>query len=170
MRGNESPQTSLSISTLPLLRESADLFAKQVEMSNSTDWSPSSWRSRPIAQDVHYPDAAALKKTLNRLQTLPGIVTPASIAHLSSRLKDVAQGKAFLLQAGDCAELFEDCRADKVEAKLRLILMMSLVVVWGARVPVVRVGRIAGQYGKPRSKDKEMVEVNGEKKEVLTFR
>jgi 3-deoxy-7-phosphoheptulonate synthase len=119
---------------------------------------------------VHYPDAAALKKTLNRLQTLPGIVTPSSIAHLSSRLKEVAQGKAFLLQAGDCAELFEDCREDKVEAKLRLILMMSLVVVWGARVPVVRVGRIAGQYGKPRSKDKEIVEVDGEKKEVLTFR
>lgn len=136
----------------------------------SSSWSPSSWRTKPVAQSVAYPDEAHLSRTLNRLETLPGLVTPASISQLSSRLREVANGRAFLLQAGDCAELFQDCREDKIAAKLRLILMMSLVVVWGARVPVVRVGRIAGQYGKPRSKDREMVTINGEKKEVLTFR
>lgn len=133
-------------------------------------WSPSSWRSKPIAQDVRYPDQDHLTRTLDRLKTLPGLVTPTSISQLSDRLRDVAHGRAFLLQAGDCAELFQDCTEGKIQAKLRLILMMSLVIIWGARVPVVRVGRIAGQYGKPRSKDKETVVIDGEQKEVLTFR
>lgn len=139
--------------------------------SATTSWSASSWRSKPIAQDVHYPSHSELDKSLSRLRQLPGLVTPQSISHLSSRLQDVSSGRAFLLQAGDCAELFQDCRSDKIEAKLRLMLMMSLVIVWGARVPVVRLGRIAGQYGKPRSKDREIVTMeDGEKREVLTFR
>ncbi|CAO1616992.1 unnamed protein product [Parajaminaea phylloscopi] len=146
------------------------MAAPSTSTSSQGDWHPSSWRSKPISQDVHYPDQASLTSTLNRLKTLPGLVTPSSISQLSSRLRDVSAGKAFLLQAGDCAELFQDCTEDKIEAKLRLILMMSLVIIWGARVPVVRVGRIAGQYGKPRSKDRETVTIDGEKKEVLTFR
>lgn len=123
-----------------------------------------------MSQKVEYPDAAQLNSALDRIHALPGLVTPTSISQLSSRLRDVAQGRAFLLQAGDCAELFQDCRPELIEAKLRLILMMSLVIVWGARTPVVRVGRIAGQYGKPRSKDRETVEIDGEQKEVLSYR
>lgn len=144
--------------------------ASSSSTSARSSWRPASWRTKPVAQAVTYPSQSALNATLGRLQTLPGIVTPTSISHLSSRLREVAAGRAFLLQAGDCAELFQDCTEDKIQAKLRLILMMSLVIVWGARVPVVRVGRIAGQYGKPRSKDKEEVVIDGKKQEVLTFR
>lgn len=79
--------------------------------------------------------------------------------------------KAFLLQSGDCAELFSYCNPAQIEAKLKLSLLMSLIIIWGARVPVVRVGRIAGQFGKPRSKPTEKVTMkDGQVKEVLTFR
>lgn len=138
--------------------------------TSSTAWTPSSWRSKPVLQDVQYPDPTHLSSVLGRLRSLPGLVTSNSIDQLSSRLEDVANGKAFLLQAGDCAELFQDCTPSKIEAKLRLVLMMSLVIIWGARVPVVRVGRIAGQYGKPRSKDREIVDIDGKPTEVLSFR
>jgi len=78
--------------------------------------------------------------------------------------------QAFLLQSGDCAELFSDCEPRKIDAKLKLSLLMSLVLIWGARLPVVRVGRIAGQYAKPRSKATEMVKTAEGEQEVLTFR
>ena len=78
--------------------------------------------------------------------------------------------QAFLLQSGDCAELFSYCNPTQIEAKLKLGLLMSLIIIWGARMPVVRIGRIAGQYAKPRSKATEVVEIDGEKKEGLTFR
>ncbi|CAO1638627.1 unnamed protein product [Sympodiomycopsis kandeliae] len=147
-------------------------MASNHDASTSTagGWTPSSWRTKPISQDVRYPDAEHLSSVLTRLRSLPGLVTPDSIDQLSNRMQDVANGKAFLLQAGDCAELFQDCTPEKIQAKLRLVLMMSLVIIWGARVPVVRVGRIAGQYGKPRSKDTEIVDLNGVPTEVLSYR
>ena len=137
---------------------------------NSSSWFPSSWRQKPVAQDVLYPSAPHLDSVVSQLKSLPGLVTSAEIERLRRQLSDVAEGKAFLLQSGDCAELFNYCNPTQIEAKLKLSLLMSLVIIWGARVPVVRIGRTAGQYAKPRSKPTEVVEVNGEKKEVLSFR
>jgi 3-deoxy-7-phosphoheptulonate synthase len=116
-----------------------------------------------------------LHAVTQRLKTLPGLVTRHEINSLRAQLASVAEGKAFLLQGGDCAELFADCTPDKIEGKVKLLLLMSLIIIWGARIPVVRVGRIAGQYAKPRSKATETVEIQAQdgtysKKEVLTFR
>lgn len=129
------------------------------------------WRSKPIAQDVGYPDEKALRHVLEKLETLPGLVTPVEIERLRSQLATVAEGQAFLLQCGDCAELFSYCNPNQIEAKIKITLLMSLIIIYGARLPVVRVGRFAGQYAKPRSKPTEVVELpDGSKKEVLSFR
>ncbi|KAL0252706.1 hypothetical protein I308_102098 [Cryptococcus tetragattii IND107] len=138
-------------------------------------WHPSSWREKPIAQDVVYEDKAQLETVLNKLRRLPPLVSPVEIDRLRAQLADVAAGKAFLLQGGDCAELFDDCSQDPIEHKLSLILLMSLIILHGSRLPVVRIARIAGQYAKPRSKPTEVVELptkdgKTEKKEVLSFR
>lgn len=114
-------------------------------------WSPSSWRSRPIRQDVVYPDRGELRSSLAKLASLPPLVQGAEVDRLRRSLADVARGRAFLLQGGDCAESFDDCSAAPIEAKVRVLLQMSLIMVWGARVPVVRIARMAGQYAKPRS-------------------
>ncbi|KAJ9091448.1 hypothetical protein QFC19_009088 [Naganishia cerealis] len=143
----------------------------------TSNWSPSSWREKPIAQDVVYEDQQDLEKVLGKLRHLPPLVTPIEIDRLRAQLADVAQGKAFLLQGGDCAELFSACSQDPIEHKLSLILLMSLIILHGSRLPVVRIARIAGQYAKPRSKPTEVVDypVEGqegkmEKKEVISFR
>ncbi|CCU98325.1 unnamed protein product [Malassezia sympodialis ATCC 42132] len=129
------------------------------------------WRSKPVAQDVGYPDEEALRHVLQKLETLPGLVTPVEIERLRTQLATVADGQAFLLQCGDCAELFSYCNPSQIEAKIKVTLLMSLIIIYGARLPVVRVGRFAGQYAKPRSKPTEVVEMpDGTKKEVLSFR
>ncbi|KAF9384357.1 hypothetical protein CPC16_008459 [Podila verticillata] len=130
------------------------------------DWTPTSWQSKPIKQDVDYPDQAHLAKVLEKIGRLPPMVAPGEIHRLRQQLADVAQGKAFLLQGGDCAELFDYCAQSPIEAKLKVLLQMSLVLVWGARMPVVRIARMAGQYAKPRSKSTEM----HEGKEILSYR
>ncbi|KAK3395899.1 DAHP synthetase [Sordaria brevicollis] len=133
---------------------------------NVPEWTPDSWRSKPIKQCPDYPDKAALEKSVNELKNLPPIVLPNEIIRLREHLRDVAQGKAFLLQGGDCAELFSYCQQDVIESKIKLLLQMSLVLLWGADKPVVRIGRMAGQYAKPRSSPVETI--NG--KEVPSFR
>ncbi|WFD29223.1 3-deoxy-7-phosphoheptulonate synthase [Malassezia sp. CBS 17886] len=130
-----------------------------------------SWRGKPIAQDVTYPDRAQMDEVLHELRTLPSLVTPEEVDRLHEQLASVADGEAFLLQCGDCAELFSYCNAEQIEAKLKLTLLMSLIIIHGARMPVVRVGRIAGQYAKPRSKPTETVVLEtGETRDVLSFR
>ncbi|KAJ9091180.1 hypothetical protein QFC21_007301 [Naganishia friedmannii] len=143
----------------------------------TSNWSPSSWREKPIAQDVVYEDQQDLEKVLGKLRQLPPLVTPIEIDRLRAQLADVAQGKAFLLQGGDCAELFSACSQDPIEHKLSLILLMSLIILHGSRLPVIRIARIAGQYAKPRSKPTEVVDypIEGqegktEKREVMSFR
>ncbi|KAH9988373.1 phospho-2-dehydro-3-deoxyheptonate aldolase-like protein [Xylariaceae sp. FL0662B] len=135
-------------------------------MGNTSDWTPSSWRSKPIKQCPEYLDVNALKKATAELTKLPPIVHPQEINRLKQNLRDVAQGNAFLLQGGDCAELFDYCRQDAIESKIKLLLQISLVLIWGADKRVVRIGRMAGQYAKPRSSPTEIV--NG--KEVPSFR
>ncbi|KAI0539791.1 phospho-2-dehydro-3-deoxyheptonate aldolase-like protein [Xylaria digitata] len=130
------------------------------------NWTPSSWRTKPIRQCPEYPDAGALHKATAELSRLPPIVHPHEIEKLKQSLRDVARGEAFLLQGGDCAELFDYCRQDAIESKIKLLLQMSLVLIWGADKRVVRIGRMAGQYAKPRSSPTEIVDG----KEVPSFR
>ncbi|KAF7618121.1 phospho-2-dehydro-3-deoxyheptonate aldolase [Aspergillus flavus] len=120
-------------------------------------WTPSSWASKPIKQDVPYSDTKGVQAALDKLQKLPPLVTTQEITNLKKNLKNVALGKAFVLQGGDCAELFDYCNQDMIEAKVKLLLQMSLVLIWGANKPVVRIARIAGQFAKPRSSPMEVV-------------
>lgn len=124
------------------------------------------WQSKPIKQVVKYDDQVAADAALKQLSKLPPIVTPTEIWRLRTSLRDAALGKSFLLQGGDCAELFSYCAEDPIDAKLKLLLQMSLVLIWGSNKPVIRIGRIAGQYAKPRSSPTEMVDG----KEVPSFR
>jgi len=130
------------------------------------NWTPSSWTLKPIKQEAIYADRKSVEKSLAKLERLPPIVTPYEIVKLKASLRDVALGKAFLLQGGDCAELFDYCEEDAIESKIKLLLQMSLVLIWGAKKPVVRIARMAGQYAKPRSSPMEMM--NG--KEIPSFR
>ncbi len=118
-------------------------------------WSPASWRSKPAAQQVAYASEGALALTVSQLAGLPPLVTSWEVESLKSQLAEAAQGKRFLLQGGDCAEQFDDCTADTITNKLKILLQMSLVLVQGSGKPVIRVGRFAGQYAKPRSDDFE---------------
>lgn len=123
-----------------------------------SSWSPSSWRLKPIKQDVTYPDQTSLQRSLMTLSRLPPLVTPPEILKLRSLLQEVAEGKAFLLQGGDCAELFDYCQKDMIEAKVKLLLQMSLILIWASKKKVVRVARMAGQFAKPRSNPMEIVD------------
>ena len=128
-------------------------------MSNSpSNWTPDSWRARPIQQQPLWPDADALQTTLDEVRALPPLVNHGEVDTLRAHLAEAARGKAFLLQGGDCAERFADCTKTAIEAKLKILLQMSLVLTWGARIPVIRVGRMAGQFAKPRSSDTETID------------
>jgi 3-deoxy-7-phosphoheptulonate synthase len=120
-------------------------------------WSPQSWRQCPAAQQPVWPDDDALDRILKTLGGLPPLVFAGEARRLTSALAEVADGRAFLLQAGDCAESFADFSADSIRDKLKVILQMAVVLTYGAGVPVVKVGRIAGQFAKPRTATTEMV-------------
>ncbi|GGA78380.1 phospho-2-dehydro-3-deoxyheptonate aldolase [Arenimonas soli] len=124
-------------------------------VSVPSDWTPAGWRARPAAQQPHYPDEAALAEVVGELSRLPPLVTSWEILSLKKQLAEAQEGKRFLLQGGDCAESFADCESALVSNRLKVLLQMSLVLVHGLRLPVVRVGRFAGQYAKPRSADME---------------
>ncbi|KAL8997143.1 MAG: hypothetical protein Q9169_003526 [Polycauliona sp. 2 TL-2023] len=157
----------------PSLSKAGEAAAELKVTSNGTHvngetsrWTPSSWTTKPIKQDVIYEDGAAVSKALAKLERCPPIVTPTEICKLKERLRDVALGKAFLLQGGDCAELFDYCNSDMIESKIKLLLQMSLVLIYGAGKPVVRIARMAGQFAKPRSSPTE--QYNG--KTITAFR
>jgi 3-deoxy-7-phosphoheptulonate synthase len=118
-------------------------------------WAPDSWRARPATQMPLYPDPVALRDALQELRALPPLVTSWEIISLKQRIAEAQEGKRFLLQGGDCAESFAECSSEVISNRLKVLLQMSLVLVHGLRVPVVRVGRFAGQYAKPRSTDDE---------------
>ena len=121
-------------------------------------WSPDSWRGLPIQQQPQYDDPEAVETALATVRRLPPLVSPGEIDGLRRNLAKAAIGKAFVLQGGDCAERFEDCRRGAIENKLKILLQMSLVLTWGAQTPVIRIGRMAGQYAKPRSSATEIVD------------
>lgn len=114
-------------------------------------WTPDSWKSKDASQSVTYPDPEALARVQAEIAHLPPLVTSWEVEALRGRLAQAARGEAFLLQGGDCAESFEDCSSGQIAVKLKILLQMSLLLVHATRLPVVRVGRIAGQYAKPRS-------------------
>lgn len=118
-------------------------------------WSPESWKSKAYAQEVAYEDTSALEAAVAKLRALPPLVTSWEIERLKTQLGEAQQGKRFLLQGGDCAESIADCRSPIIANKLKILLQMSLVLVHGSHKPVIRVGRFAGQYAKPRSKPTE---------------
>ena len=118
-------------------------------------WSVSSWRSLPARQQPEWPDAAALGSAIAELSSLPPLVTSWEVESLRSQLAEAEQGRRFLLQGGDCAEMFDECRSDAIASKLKILLQMSLVLTHGGGRPVIRVGRFAGQYAKPRSDGQE---------------
>jgi len=123
--------------------------------TSSTDWSPSSWRSKTAHQQPTYQDRLALADVETELATLPPLVFAQETRQLRSELADVAEGNAFLLQGGDCAESFVDFSADNIRDTFKVILQMAIVLTYAGRKPVVKVGRIAGQFAKPRSADME---------------
>ncbi|MDN8618277.1 class II 3-deoxy-7-phosphoheptulonate synthase [Variovorax ginsengisoli] len=119
-------------------------------------WSPDAWRARPAMQLPTYADPVALREAEGRLSGLPSLIFPGEVSQLRSRLAAVAGSKAFLLQGGDCAESFDEFGQQPVESTFRVILQMAVVLTYAAACPVVKVGRIAGQFAKPRSSEIEV--------------
>jgi 3-deoxy-7-phosphoheptulonate synthase len=120
-----------------------------------TDWHPASWQSLQAAQQASYPDQAALDRAVADLSRLPPIVTSWEVDALKQLIARAQRGEAFVLQGGDCAETFDECTSENIVAKLKILLQMSLVMLYGMKRPVIRIGRMAGQYAKPRSADLE---------------
>ena len=125
---------------------------------SETTWLPGAWRSREARQQPDYPDAGALDAVLERIRRLPPIVVADEAVDLKRRLAEAARGRAFILQGGDCAERFLDCRDESIADQLRILLQMSVILTYGVRRPVIRIGRLAGQYAKPRSRATETID------------
>jgi 3-deoxy-7-phosphoheptulonate synthase len=127
----------------------------EMRSTQSITWHPASWQTKPAQQQPRYEDTAALERVIAQLSRLPPIVVSWEIEGLRERLAAAQRGQAFVLQGGDCAETFEQCESDQITRKLKILLQMSLVLLHGLKKPIVRVGRMAGQYAKPRSADTE---------------
>jgi 3-deoxy-7-phosphoheptulonate synthase len=118
-------------------------------------WHLDSWKAKTHAQDVSYDDPAALTAVVEKLKTLPPLVTSWEVERLKTQIAEAQEGKRFVLQGGDCAETLDDCQPGIIANKLKILLQMSLVLIHASKKPVVRVGRLAGQYAKPRSSPTE---------------
>jgi len=125
----------------------------------SGNWSPESWRNKLVVQVPEYPDAGSLKAAEDRLRNYPPLVFAGEARNLRAQLADVAEGRAFLLQGGDCAESFAEFHPNNIRDTFRVLLQMAVVLTFASGKPVVKVGRLAGQFAKPRSSDVE--EQNG---------
>ncbi|MDQ3770569.1 MAG: 3-deoxy-7-phosphoheptulonate synthase class II [Actinomycetota bacterium] len=118
-------------------------------------WTPASWKNRPAAQQPEWPDASELELALGELRKLPPLVFAGEARRLTDSLARAGRGEAFVLQAGECAEVFDEFSADDIRDKLKVILQMAVVLTYGSGLPVVKIGRIAGQFAKPRSSPTE---------------
>ncbi|KTD82623.1 3-deoxy-7-phosphoheptulonate synthase class II [Legionella waltersii] len=121
-------------------------------------WSPTTWQTFSYLQAAHYADEEQLDKVVNQLRLVPPLVTSGEVKRLKGEIARAGRGEAFILQGGDCAESFNDCRPDVISNKLKILLQMSLILIYGLRKPIIRIGRIAGQYAKPRSSDFETID------------
>ncbi|MBT3275890.1 MAG: 3-deoxy-7-phosphoheptulonate synthase [Spirochaetales bacterium] len=120
---------------------------------NSSDhaWSPGSWRRKVAVQLPDYDDKELLQRVVNEIHTAPPVVFPGEVERAKSQIGDASEGDRFILQGGDCVERFEDCAEDRIVNKIKILLQMSIILTYAARKPVLKIGRIAGQYFKPRS-------------------
>ncbi len=123
-----------------------------------SDWSPDSWKSKPVVQLPNYPDQEALVAAENELASYPPLVFAGEARNLKAQLGEVAEGRGFLLQGGDCAESFREFHPNNIRDTFRVLLQMAVVLTYAASCPVVKVGRLAGQFAKPRSADTETVD------------
>ncbi|NVJ98119.1 MAG: 3-deoxy-7-phosphoheptulonate synthase class II [Alphaproteobacteria bacterium] len=123
-----------------------------------SEWRPDSWRNRPVVQVPNYTDKEVLKKVEEELSSYPPLVFAGEARNLKAQLADVAEGKAFLLQGGDCAESFAEFHPNNIRDTFRVLLQMAVVLTFAASCPVVKVGRLAGQFAKPRSSDTETID------------
>lgn len=123
---------------------------------NNINWAPDSWQQHNYQQSVSYPDKAALQAVLAELNGNPPLVSHLEINKLQDKLAKAVDGQYFILQGGDCAERFNDCHADNIKRKFTLLLQMGLILGFGLKKPILHIGRIAGQYAKPRSNLKEL--------------
>ncbi|WP_417457243.1 class II 3-deoxy-7-phosphoheptulonate synthase [Kordiimonas sp.] len=121
-----------------------------------SDWRPDSWKSRPIVQVPEYPDVDAVNRVYDELTSYPPLVFAGEARNLKAQLADVAEGRAFLLQGGDCAESFAEFHPNNIRDTFRVLLQMAVVMTFAASCPVVKVGRLAGQFAKPRSSNSEV--------------
>lgn len=128
----------------------------QEQMSNA--WDPSSWRAKPIKQQPRYADLEALREVESQLRRYPTLVFAGEARDLQSQLADVAEGRAFLLQGGDCAESFAEFSAENIRSLFKVFLQMAVALTFAGKCPVVKIGRLAGQFAKPRSQDEELRE------------
>lgn len=131
-------------------------MTRMVEMNDK--WTLNSWRDFPVKQVPHYEDAAALQSVEERLAGYPPLVFAGEARNLKAQLAEVCEGRAFLLQGGDCAESFVEHHADNIRDTFRVLLQMAVVLTYGAKLPVIKVGRMAGQFAKPRSADTETID------------
>ncbi len=129
-------------------------------------WTPSSWQGLPAAQQPTYDDEDAYRSVLHTIRAYPPVVYPGEVDNLKSRIAQAARGERFVLQGGDCVERFADCTAASIVNKIKILLQMSVILTYGMGKPVLKVGRIAGQFAKPRSNDTEVVDG----REMLTYR
>ncbi len=120
-----------------------------------SEWTPESWKAKLRPHQFIYEDREAVERAVAKLRSFPPLVTSGMVERLREEIGEAQEGKRFLLQGGDCAESLDDCRADLITSKLKILLQMSLVLANGLKKPVIRVGRIAGQYTKPRSSQTE---------------
>ena len=120
-------------------------------------WKPSSWQTKPGKHMPKYKNQASLSSVLDKLSKFPPLVFAGEARNLEKQLAEVANGKAFLLQGGDCAESFADFHPDNIRDTFKVILQMAVVLTFGSSCPVVKVGRIAGQFAKPRSQNTEII-------------
>ncbi|MHA1128031.1 MAG: class II 3-deoxy-7-phosphoheptulonate synthase [Alphaproteobacteria bacterium] len=121
-------------------------------------WTKSDWRNKPRIQMPEYTDPAALKRVENKLASYPPLVFAGEARRLTRQLGEVAEGRAFLLQGGDCAESFDEFSADLIRDTFKVMLQMAVVLTFGAKKPIVKIGRMAGQFAKPRSADTETID------------
>ncbi|MET0661187.1 MAG: class II 3-deoxy-7-phosphoheptulonate synthase [Steroidobacteraceae bacterium] len=123
--------------------------------SDPVEWHPTSWQGKPAQQQPVYANKEALAATVASLARLPPLVVSWEVEALKEQIAQAQRGERFVLQGGDCAENFEECESDQIAKKLKILLQMSLVLVYGLKKPITRIGRMAGQYAKPRSADTE---------------
>jgi len=132
-------------------------------------WNPESWKTKPRAQAVAYDDTAALDRAVHRLASLPPLVTSWEIESLKACLAQAQRGERLIIHGGDCAETLDECNPAAITATLKILLQMSLVLIHGSQKPVVRIGRLAGQYAKPRSKPTETLTIDGVPVELPSY-